>query len=398
MKSIGTAAKSAVILLAAAALSLFVSCGAEKAPPASSAPEKASAVYLLIENDKKMLTSADLVFDAAADEFLKKFALGDTVTVQVGDFEPIDVPVCADASQVTPGEAVICASPGEGSISLACKNGEMGVIMNILEAAEGAYKLRQDAPSPVKMTVTVKEKNGFGKRLALSGLIRADNREDYAAPLTDEQFANFREITTRGMKHGVLFRSSSPIAPGTARNTAADALAEKYGILSFINLSDTEETAAGYGGFAESYYASQKVIYLGLPVSFSSDKFSEGFGQALRFIIENEPPYLIHCLEGKDRTGFAAAVLELLAGADIGEIENDYLLTYENFYAALKNGGEQLNAEKREIIRGIITNNLRSAFGIEESEPLTAQTAEKYLLKIGLTENEISKLKSRLSE
>ena len=39
-----------------------------------------------------------------------------------------------------------------------------------------------------------------------------NNREDYPE-LTDEQFANFRNIATTGMGAGILYRSSSPINP-----------------------------------------------------------------------------------------------------------------------------------------------------------------------------------------
>jgi protein tyrosine/serine phosphatase len=52
----------------------------------------------------------------------------------------------------------------------------------------------------------------------------------------------------------------------------------------------------------------------------------------MRFISETEGPYLIHCKEGKDRTGFVIAVIECLAGASWQEIKEDYLKTYINFF------------------------------------------------------------------
>jgi len=43
-------------------------------------------------------------------------------------------------------------------------------------------------------------------------------------------------------------------------------------------------------------------------------------------------PYLVHCLEGKDRTGFVCIVLEALMSATYQEIVDDYMLTYNNYY------------------------------------------------------------------
>ena len=40
----------------------------------------------------------------------------------------------------------------------------------------------------------------------------------------------------------------------------------------------------------------------------------------------------MHCLEGKDRTGYVCALLEGLCGATYDEIVADYLITYDNYY------------------------------------------------------------------
>jgi protein-tyrosine phosphatase len=46
-------------------------------------------------------------------------------------------------------------------------------------------------------------------------------------------------------------------------------------------------------------------------------------------------PALIHCTSGKDRTGFVAAVLQLLAGVPYATVEADYLRTNDYFAARL---------------------------------------------------------------
>ena len=40
----------------------------------------------------------------------------------------------------------------------------------------------------------------------------------------------------------------------------------------------------------------------------------------------------MHCIEGKDRTGYVCALLEGLCGATYKEIVADYLVTYSNYY------------------------------------------------------------------
>lgn len=56
----------------------------------------------------------------------------------------------------------------------------------------------------------------------------------------------------------------------------------------------------------------------------------------------NERPYYIHCVEGKDRTGFVLAVLEGFASATYEEITSDFMKSYYNFYGfLLKNGMSQ---------------------------------------------------------
>jgi protein-tyrosine phosphatase len=51
------------------------------------------------------------------------------------------------------------------------------------------------------------------------------------------------------------------------------------------------------------------------------------FGRFLKHLFEQPTPQVFHCTAGKDRTGFAAALLLSALGVDRGTIEEDYLLT-----------------------------------------------------------------------
>lgn len=51
------------------------------------------------------------------------------------------------------------------------------------------------------------------------------------------------------------------------------------------------------------------------------------FGRFLKHLLEQPTPQVFHCTAGKDRTGFAAALLLSALGVDRSTIEHDYLLT-----------------------------------------------------------------------
>jgi protein-tyrosine phosphatase len=51
------------------------------------------------------------------------------------------------------------------------------------------------------------------------------------------------------------------------------------------------------------------------------------FGRFLRLLAAQETPLVFHCTAGKDRTGFAAALLLTALGVDRATVEHDYLLT-----------------------------------------------------------------------
>ena len=92
------------------------------------------------------------------------------------------------------------------------------------------------------------------------------------------------------------------------------------GITSIVNMADSEAKMRSYDGYAMTYYSQCVIMPLDMAMDFTTDDFRQKLAQGFRFIAENEGPYLIHCNEGKDRTGFAVALLEALMGADINEI------------------------------------------------------------------------------
>ena len=354
-------------------------------------------VYL-DKNNKDMLTFGNLVFDLPADEFLGSFEPGDIVTVAVDGCDPLDVPVCASYDDVAPGEMLLLAKPGKSNITLAINYGQIGVVLGVLKelanGSENRYAIKNGIQLPLKMTVTMKEKGGYKAEILPDSLYYPNDRNEYAAAMSDEQFANFREVNTTGMGKNVLYRSSSPIDDSLSRNTVADALAKNIGIRTFLDLSDSQSAALAFPGYEGSYFSTQNVFYGNLSSSFKTPAFSAGLAEGLRYMTSQEAPYLLHCLLGRDRTGFVAAVLELFMGADLDEVKDDYLLSYENFYAELKNGGVQLNDPIRKTIRELIEKNLEYAYGIDDLSAVdSVKATEEYLLSIGLSAKELAALR-----
>ena len=345
----------------------------------------------------------NMVLSVSGTELLARgFAYGDVVTVSVNG-QAFEMPVCTNFSDVEQGSmilrVVIKPETGEDYVLIAINMGDFATYSGVAtkektEADPGyVWHYNEGVETPVAVTVEMKEPGAYYDTWVMNQLVRSENREDYPQ-LTDAEYANFRAVATTGMGENKLYRASSPVNPEINRNTQADAAAKEAGIKTFINLADNDEVMRGYEGFEESYYAAQSIIALNLGVDFSADDFKAGLADGVRFIAQNEAPFLVHCNEGKDRAGFVSAVLECLMGASAEEVTADYMVTFYNYYG-VETGTEQYDA----IARANIQKSLAAAFGIDSitGADLAAE-AQEYLLAIGVSEEEIAAVKAKLGE
>jgi len=335
-----------------------------------------------------------------AQEFTASgFEWGDIVNVSFLG-QSLDLPVIPTYSYVDTGSPAIILPKGDdgnptGAISLAINMGDFTTTYGIATKTTNADKTwfwtaNEGVQLPVRFVFTMAEKEGYMAQFMLHDLVRTNNREDYAQ-LDDNQFANFRKVTTTGM-NGKLFRSSNPVNAEIGRNIQADNACRVAGVTVALNLADNMALAHSRPEFEGSYYSGINVKYLGLGVDFSSDDFKKGLAEGLRFMIENPGTYVVHCTEGKDRAGFVSALLECLMGASAHEVVEDYMVTYYNYYGVEK-GTERYNA----IASSNIVKTLTGAFGVQDfySANLT-KGAESYLSSIGLSSSEIAGLKANL--
>ena len=337
---------------------------------------------IILEN-KKRLQATDM--NAAGIEE------GDTALVRFLDKE-MEVPVVENYSEIKAGDNLIRISP---DAVLLCTNlGDFAstYIADKTTKDDGSsvWTYKDGVEGPVTFRISLAEKGGAA---ALNSLSYTDNREDYPN-LTDEQFANFRMISTTGVGEGTLFRTCSPVDPAHNRNTYADAAIENAGVRTILNLSDTKQAVEAFPGYANSYYATTNYLCLDMEISANSDGFKTKLAKGLRFIAEHEGPYALHCLEGKDRTGIVAALLECFMGANLKEVEDDYMLTFYNYY-----GVEPGTKDYEDVVSNNIHRALQEILGTQDLENANlSQLAEGYFRSIGLTDSEIEALRAHLSE
>ncbi|MGV0959053.1 MAG: tyrosine-protein phosphatase [Limnohabitans sp.] len=119
------------------------------------------------------------------------------------------------------------------------------------------------------------------------------------------------------------------------------------------------------------------------------------YGRFLKHLLEQPTPQVFHCTAGKDRTGFAAALLLSALGVDRDTIEHDYLLTNQLYRRDPRLEG-QGHPHVMKVLWQVQPDFLHAAF-----EAVDAQHGgmQNYLHgAIGLSPQEVSALRRMLLE
>ena len=385
-----------ILLLMAALLSGCVGEKKEETPETPAVPE----IHELATQHETEFGGVYLVI--TIDDFNKLgFEYGDSVNVEFSNgYKLEDIPYY-NGYYVDAGKPLLIAYPGYDYIKAAINYGE-----DLWDEAE----LKATNVKTLWMTAGLDEHSKASVTLNEAGKYRAiqeardihyyDEREKYPSDIV---FANFRSIEMGSIAAGRLYRSASPCDNQHKRAPYVNDLMQEYGVNAVLDLSDNESKIQGYlqqPDFASAYwkelYDQGNVLPIALNMNYLSDDFAAKIAQGFIDLSEKDGPYLIHCTEGKDRTGFVCMLVEALCGAGYQEIADDYMLTYDNYYEIRKDN----QADKYQtILESNLDAMLKFVVNDDSVDFKTADLAPYariYLLNAGMSEEQIDSFLSRL--
>ena len=354
--------------------------------PAESTPESYTVAIRDIRKNGNVILDTD--FDTMNAHGME---IGDIITATVGE-KSFCLPIGTAHADVDSGSMLCRFDTEDNEVSLAINMGsfasEAGIGEKVSIEEEPGY--RWDVAIG-EVTLSLKEKQGYRAEYDARNLTRTNERADYPA-LTDEEFSNFRAVAAAGIREDWLYRSSTPIEPALGRNEYAMAAMEKAGIRAVINLDDSADEMQSYPAYPGSWYSRCAVVNPEMTYDFGTGEFAGKVKQSVLFLLENDGPFLIHCKEGKDRTGILCAILECFAGASAEEVTGDYMLTYANFYGILPGDGAY-----DVILSNNLVKTLCGLYGIDSLDGTDLQKeAADYLLSTGLDETQLHQLAAKL--
>lgn len=383
--------KTMLIFVALLSVNLAAAgCGAAKKETVTEGTAVSSSAVLSAKVSE-ITSHGNVTLDVAENEMKScGMNVGDIVTVSIADKE-YDMPIGTNYTDVDNGEMVCRFDEKNDEYKLAINMGSFAEVTGIGEEKTDPGESEDKWTILLsQVTIQLKEKEGYLKEYRARNLERSNKREDYAE-LTDAEFANFRAIRVSGIKEDLIYRSGSPLGEDLGRNTYAMAAMEDVGIRSVINLQDSASQMESYSTYPDSYYSKCRIINPEMGYDFRSDEFKDNMADCLVFLIENEGPYLIHCIGGKDRTGIVCALLECFAGASYEEVAEDYMLTFKNYYKVSSQD------EAYRILLNILEKELCTLFKTDSLASVNLkEKATEFFLSVGLTEEQLSSLRAKL--
>lgn len=229
------------------------------------------------------------------------------------------------------------------------------------------------------------------------------NRDEYSS---DEEFSNFRSLKGGKLKDNYLYRGASPVDNSRNRAKITDDLLNKNNIQYVIDLADSEENMKEYladanfsSTYAKGLYENNKMILLSMGSGYSSDVYKQKLVTGLKSMLTNDGPYYIHCMEGKDRTGFVCTLIEALVGSSYEEMKNDYMETYKNYYKVTK---EKTPSKYDAIVSLYFDSFMEELHKTSDVDILKnadyTSDAKRYLKEGGMEETEINSLIKLISK
>ena len=384
---------AALILCLALCLAVLSGCSEEKKPELSGCKieheEEFGGVYICITIDD---------FNQLGFEY------GDSVNVTFSNgYELKDIPYYNGYYTVT-GDPLLVAYPGYPYIKACINNGDdLYTVAGLKESMDPQFQLFSVADLHENDTASVAlSKRGEFKAIQNARDIHYyDERERFE---TDAVFANFRSVSAGNLREGILCRSASPCDNQHNRASYVDEQIKNAGVAFILNLSDNDVKIQGYlekpdfnSPYFLSLYENGNVEPIALNMNYGSMDFKVKVAAGLTAMSEREGPYLVHCTEGKDRTGFVCMLLEALCGASYDEIVSDYMITYDNYYQITQSSEkEKYDVIVESVLNPMVQTLTEGGNGDVRTADLSVG-AQRYLLEGGMPQEQIDQLIARLS-
>ena len=305
------------------------------------------------------------------------FQLGDVISITIGDKEII-MPYY-DGFYTRNGEYLCVAYSTYPSICFTANN--IGVPKE-LTGLEGH-----------DVVVRMKEKGGRLDVQQAMSMKYTNLRDEYS--ISDAAFANARAVSAGKITSGILHRSSSPFCNDIERAYYVSEYLQQEKVKTVLNLADTKEKMSTYDmpPYSHQLYNEGNVILCPLKADPTADDYNNRLIEALKQLPSHPAPYVVHCMEGKDRTGYVCALLEGLCGATYDEIVADYLETYANYYLITP-------VENRDLCNTLVSLRLNTCLmyyaGVDNEAQLPgvdyAKAFSHYLLSHGMSQQQIDAL------
>ena len=365
--------RSAFLVVLVSLLTLATSCSNEDRP-----------IEPIVEPMLKGIISYYNEYDGAMLDFTKAdmekagFTLGDVISITLDD-QTFVMPYY-DGYYTPYGELLLVAYPSYPSICFTANNTGLPKELRGLEGHA--------------VTVRMKEKGGSIDVQTAMSLSYSNERSEYPT-LSDAEFANARTVTVGNIVNGVLHRCSTPFTNATNRAYYVSDYLESEKATTVLNLADTEEKMLTYDmpPYSRTLWEGGNVILCPLKADPTADDYNNRLIAALKELPSRPAPYVVHCMEGKDRTGYVCALLEGLCGATYEEMVADYLITYDNYY--------RVTPEKDpDVCNTLVTLRLNPCLmyyaGVSDEAQLPnvdyAKAFSNYLLSHGMNQQQLDAL------
>ena len=319
------------------------------------------------------------------------FDEGDIVTVQIGE-KIINMPFVKDYTDVKRGEPLLV--PTDGKIAMWISMGSFAEIYEIAQRGQNTWFF-PDSNKSKPVILSMKQKAGYLENYELRHKLAGMKPINVQMPgQTEEEFANFREVATTGMKRDTLFRSSSPINNRAGRCRAADNCIKAHGINHIINMYDTKEQAESMDGYWNTYASKVDTAYIHMGLDYTSERFGNSMARVMEYIAQNDGKYVVHCILGEHRTGAVCMILSALMGASYDELVEDYMQTCCNLY-----GVETGTKQYALLVDDNVNSILRHVFKIEDPKHANLkELAHNFVLSTGISEETLALVKKHLSK